>query len=175
MIEFSGGPIYWHWLSFAAAVFCVRTLMPFGMAYTLGRGVMVLGLTAAVMGLALFAEPGLTGLQQMGLAAVASLAVAYGLNWWGARANRSTRAELPPPGFAEYQTREIAVVADSARRLDRGRNLGDRAQQPPGAKQAGERPGHADPILNRHHETFGAEHRPDDFGGAGHVPELDAK
>ena len=88
MIEFFDTLSHWHWLGFAAVALGARAVMPFGMAYTLGRGVLALGLTAAIVGLALFAEPGLTGLQQLGLAAIASIAGAYGLNWWATRGYR---------------------------------------------------------------------------------------
>ncbi len=91
MIEFFDGLTHWHWLALAAAVLGVRALMPFGMAYTLGRGVLALGLAAGIVGLALAAAPGLTGFQQLALAVVASVAGATGLNWWAERGYR--RAE----------------------------------------------------------------------------------
>ncbi len=91
MIEFFDGLSHWHWFGLAAAVLGVRALMPFGMAYTLGRGVLALGLAAGTVGLALTAVPGLTGFQQLGLAVLASVAGAYGLNWWAERGYR--RAE----------------------------------------------------------------------------------
>ena len=91
MIEFFDGLTHWHWLGLAAAVLGVRALMPFGMAYTLGRGVLALALSAGIVGLALTAVPDLTGLQQLGLAALASIPSAYGLNWWAERGYR--RAE----------------------------------------------------------------------------------
>ena len=91
MIEFFDGLTHWHWLGFAAAVLGVRALMPLGMAYTLGRGVLALALAASMVGLALFAAPDLTGFQQLGLAVVASVASATGLNWWAERGYR--RAE----------------------------------------------------------------------------------
>ncbi len=91
MIEFFDGLTHWHWLGLAVAILSARALMPFGMAYTLGRGVLALGTTAAIVGLALYAEPSLTGFQQLGLAAFASVACAYGLNQWAGRGYR--RAE----------------------------------------------------------------------------------
>ena len=94
MIEIVDGLSYWHWLSLAAAVLGVRMLMPFGLAYTPGRGVFALGLAAAVVGLALYAEPGATGLQQLGLAAAATIAVAYGLSWWARRGYRRAESYL---------------------------------------------------------------------------------
>lgn len=91
MIEFFDGLTHWHWLALAAAVLCARAMMPFGMAYTLGRGVLALALAAAIVGLALTAAPGLTGFQQLVLALVASVACVYGLTWWAERGYR--RAE----------------------------------------------------------------------------------
>ncbi len=91
MIEFFDGLTHWHWLGLSAAVLGVRAVMPFGMVYTLGRGVLALALTAGIVGLALTAMPDLTGLQQLGLAALASAPSAYGLNWWAERGHR--RAE----------------------------------------------------------------------------------
>ena len=91
MIEFFDGLTHWHWLGLAMAILGARALMPFGMAYTLGRGVLALGTTAAIVGLALYAEPSLTGFQQLGLAAFTSVACAYGLNQWAGRGYR--RAE----------------------------------------------------------------------------------
>ena len=91
MIEFLDGLTHWHWLALAAVALGARALMPFGMAYTLGRGVLALGLTSAAVGLALYAEPDLTVLQQLSLATAASLAGVYGLNWWDRRGHR--RAE----------------------------------------------------------------------------------
>ncbi len=91
MIEFFDGLTHIHWFALAAAVLCIRALMPFGMAYTLGRGVLALALAAATVGLAMIAVPDLTGLQQLGLAVLASAPSAYGLNWWAERGYR--RAE----------------------------------------------------------------------------------
>ncbi len=94
MIEFFDGLTHWHWLGLAVATLGARALMPFGMADTLGRGVLALGLTAAIVGLALYAEPDLTGFQQLGLAAVASMACAYGLNRWAERGYRRAERHL---------------------------------------------------------------------------------
>lgn len=94
MAAFFDSLTHWHWLGLAAVVLCARVLMPFGMAYTLGRGVLALGLTAGIVALALYAEPDLSGLQQLGLAAVASMALAYGLNWWGGRGYRRAEHHL---------------------------------------------------------------------------------
>ncbi len=91
MIEFFDGLNHWHWLGLAAAVLGIRAMMPFGMAYTLGRGVLALALTAGIVGLALTAVPDLTGFQQLGLAVLVSAPSAYGLNWWAERGHR--RAE----------------------------------------------------------------------------------
>ncbi len=91
MIEFFDGLTHWHWLALAATALGARALMPFAMAYTLGRGVLALAAAAGIVGLALFAAPNLTGLQQLGLAVVASVASAFGLNWWAERGYR--RAE----------------------------------------------------------------------------------
>ncbi len=91
MFEFFGGLTHWHWLALSAAALGARALMPFGMAYTLGRGVLALALAAGMVGLALYAVPNLTGLQQLGLAVLASAPSAYGLNWWAERGRR--RAE----------------------------------------------------------------------------------
>jgi membrane protein implicated in regulation of membrane protease activity len=91
MIELFDGLTHWHWLGLAAAALGARVLMPFGMAYTLGRGVLALALGAGIVGLTLTAAPDLTGLQQLGLAVAASMAGAYGVNWWAARGYR--RAE----------------------------------------------------------------------------------
>ena len=91
MIEFFDGLTHWHWFALAAAVLCARAMMPFGMAYTLGRGVLALALAAGVVGLALTAAPALSGFQQLALAIVASVASVYGLTWWAERGYR--RAE----------------------------------------------------------------------------------
>jgi membrane protein implicated in regulation of membrane protease activity len=94
MTEFLDGLAHWHWLGLAAAALGARVLMPFAMAYTLGRGALALGLSAAIVGLALTAEPGLTVLQQLGLAVLASMASAYGLNWWAERGYRRAAHHL---------------------------------------------------------------------------------
>ena len=94
MIEFFDSLTHWHWLGLAAAILGARALMPFGMIYTFGRGVLALGLTAAIVGLALYAEPNLTGFQQLGLAVFASMASAYGLNWWAERGYRRAESHL---------------------------------------------------------------------------------
>jgi membrane protein implicated in regulation of membrane protease activity len=94
MIEFFDGLTDVHWLVLAAVILGARAMMPFGMIYTLGRGVLALGLTAAIVGLALYMAPGMTVLQQFGLAAVVALAGTYGLNWWGARGHRRAESHL---------------------------------------------------------------------------------
>jgi hypothetical protein len=91
MIEFFDDLTHWHWLGLAAAILGARVLVPFGMAYTLGRGILTLAFTAGIVGLALYAVPDLSGLRQLGLAVLASAPIAYGLNWWAARGTR--RAE----------------------------------------------------------------------------------
>ena len=91
MIEFFDGLTHLHWRALAAAVLCARAMMPFGMAYTLGRGVLALALAAGTVGLALYGAPDLSGFQQLALAVLASAASAYGLNWWAERGYR--RAE----------------------------------------------------------------------------------
>ncbi len=91
MIEFFDGLSHFHWLALAATALGTRAMMPFGMAYTLGRGILTLALAAGTVGLVLTAAPGLTGFQQLGLAALASVAGAAGLNWWAERGTR--RAE----------------------------------------------------------------------------------
>ncbi len=106
MIEFFDGLTHWHWLGLAVATLGARALMPFGMADTLGRGVLALGLTAAIVGLALYAEPDLTGFQQLGLAAVASMACAYGLNRWAERGYRRAARH-----FDQIFTLTQAIVA----------------------------------------------------------------
>ena len=110
MFEFFDGFTHWHWLALAAAVLSARALMPFGMAYSIGRGVLALGLAAAIVGLALFAAPGITGLQQLGLAAVASMASAYGLKWWAARGFRRATHHL-----GQVFTLTEAIVAGKGR------------------------------------------------------------
>ena len=110
MIEFFDGLTHWHWFGLAGAVFSARAIMPFGMAYTLGRGVLALGLAAAIVGLAFYAAPGMTGLQQLGLAAVASMASAYGLNWWAARGFRRAMHHL-----GQVFTLTEAIVAGQGR------------------------------------------------------------
>ncbi|MHA1154427.1 MAG: hypothetical protein ACTSQ7_17590 [Alphaproteobacteria bacterium] len=94
MIEFFDGLTHWHWLGLAVAVLGARALMPFGMACTLGRGVLALGLAAGTVGLALTAAPDLTGAPQLALAVVASVASAYSLNWWAARGYRRAEQHL---------------------------------------------------------------------------------
>ena len=91
MIEFFDDLTHWHWLGLAVAFLGARALVPFGMVYTLGRGILTLAFTAGIVGLALYAAPDLSGLQQLGLAVLASAPIAYGLNWWAARGTR--RAE----------------------------------------------------------------------------------
>ncbi len=110
MIEFFDGLTHWHWLGLAAAILGVRALMPFGMVYTLGRGVLALALTAGIVGLALAAAPGLTGLQQLGLAVIASVASATGLNWWTARGYRRAERYLD-----QIFTLTQAIVAGTGR------------------------------------------------------------
>ncbi len=110
MIEFFDGLTHWHWLGLAAAVLGARALMPFGMAYTLGRGVLALALTAGIVGLALYAEPDLNGFQQLGLAVFASVASAYGMNWWTERADRRAEQYLD-----QIFTLTQAIVAGTGR------------------------------------------------------------
>ncbi len=110
MIEFFDGLTHWHWLGLAVATLGARALMPFGMGDTLGRGGLALGLTAATVGLALYAEPGLTGLQQLGLAVIASVAGAYGLNWWAERGYRRAARH-----FDQIFTLTQAIVAGRGR------------------------------------------------------------
>lgn len=106
MIEFFDGLTHWHWLGLSVATLGARALMPFGMVDTLGRGVLALGLTAATVGLALYAAPGLTGFQQLGFAAVASMAFAYGLNRWAERGYRRAARH-----FGQIFTLTQAIVA----------------------------------------------------------------
>lgn len=110
MIEFFDGLTHWHWLVLAAVILGARALMPFGMVYTLGRDVLALGLTAILVGLALYAEPGLNGFQQLGLAAVASVAGTYGLNWWAERGYRRAESHLN-----QIFTLTQAIVAGTGR------------------------------------------------------------
>ena len=110
MIEFFDGLTHWHWLGLAAAVLGARAVMPFGMAYTLGRGVLTLALTAGIVGLALTAVPDLTGLQQLGLALLASAPSAYGLNWWAERGYRRAEQYLD-----QIFTLTQAIVAGTGR------------------------------------------------------------
>ena len=117
MIEFFDGLTHWHWLGLAAAVLGVRALMPFGMAYTLGRGVLTLALTAGIVGLALYAVPDLTGFQQLGLAVIASVASAYGLNWWSKRGYRRAEQYLD-----QIFTLTQAIVAGTGRLEIEGRS-----------------------------------------------------
>ena len=110
MIEFLDGLTHWHWLGLAAAVLGVRALMPFGMVYTLGRGVLALALTAGIVGLALYAEPDLTGFQQLGLAVIAAAPSAYGVNWWAQRGYRRAEQHL-----GQIFTLTQAIVAGTGR------------------------------------------------------------
>ena len=110
MIEFFDGLSHLHWLGLAAVVLGARAMMPFGMAYTLGRGVLALALAAAIVGLALYAAPDLTGVQQLGLAIVASAASAYGLNWWAERGYRRAEQYLD-----QIFTLTQAIVAGTGR------------------------------------------------------------
>ena len=110
MIEFVDGLTHWHWLSLAAAVLGVRALMPLSMAYTSGRGVLALALAAGIVGLALYAEPDLTGLQKLGLAVLASIASACGLNWCAERGYRRAEQYLD-----EIFTLTQAIVAGTGR------------------------------------------------------------
>jgi hypothetical protein len=88
MIEIFDGLTSWHWLGLATGMLGAHLLMPFGMAYTLGRGVLTLALTAGIVGLALGAAPDLTGWQQLGLAVLFAVPSAYGLNFWAERGHR---------------------------------------------------------------------------------------
>ena len=126
MIEFFDGLTHWHWLGLAAAVLGVRALMPFGMAYTLGRGVLTLALTAGIVGLALYAEPDLTGLRQLGLAVIASVASAYGLNWWSKRGYRRAEQYLD-----QIFTLTQAIVAGTGRLDIEGRSWSVRGSDLP--------------------------------------------
>jgi membrane protein implicated in regulation of membrane protease activity len=110
MIEFFDGLSHLHWFGLAAVVLGARAMMPFGMAYTLGRGVLALALAAAIVGLALYAAPDLTGVQQLGLAIVASAASAYGLNWWAERGYRRAEQYLD-----QIFTLTQAIVAGTGR------------------------------------------------------------
>ena len=110
MIEFFDDLSHLHWFGLAAVALGARAMMPFGMAYTLGRGVLALALTAAIVGLALYAAPDLTGLQQLGLAIVASAASAYGLNWWAERGHRRAEQYLD-----QIFTLTQAIVAGTGR------------------------------------------------------------
>ncbi len=110
MIEFVDGLTHWHWLSLAAAVLGVRALMPLGVAYTPGRGVLALALAAGIVGLAVHAEPDLTGLQQLGLAVLASIASACGLNWCAERGYRRAEQYLD-----QIFTLTQAIVAGTGR------------------------------------------------------------
>ena len=75
MTEFFDSLTHWHWLGLAAFLLVARALMPFGMAFTIGRSVLAFGLAAAVVGLALRVDSSLMGLQQLGLAVLAVMAV----------------------------------------------------------------------------------------------------
>ncbi len=126
MIEFFGGLSHWHWLGLAAAVLGVRALMPFGMAYTLGRGVLPAALTAGIVGLALTAVPDLSGFQQLGLAVLASAPSAYGLNWWAARGYRRAEQYLD-----QIFTLTQAIVAGTGRIEIEGRSWSIRGNDLP--------------------------------------------
>ncbi len=117
MIEFFDGLTHWHWLGLAAAVLCARALMPFGMAHTLGRGVLALALAAGIVGLTLTAVPDLTGLQQLGLAALASAPSAYGMNWWAERGYRRAEQYLD-----QIFTLTQAIVAGTGELVIEGRS-----------------------------------------------------
>ena len=94
MIELLDGLTSWHWLSLGAILLGARILMPLGMAFTIGQGVLALGTAATITGLALFADPTLTGLQQIGLAVFATVASACGLGWWAGRDYRRAERHL---------------------------------------------------------------------------------
>ncbi len=126
MIEFFDGLTHWHWLGLAAAVLGARALMPFGMVYTLGRGVLALALTAGLVGLALTAVPDLTGFQQLGLAALASAPCAYGLNWWAERGHRRAERYLD-----QIFTLTQAIVAGTGRLEIEGRSWSIRGSDLP--------------------------------------------
>ena len=126
MIEFFDGLTHWHWLGLAAAVLGVRALMPFGMVYTLGRGVLALALTAGIVGLALYAVPDLTGFQQLGLAVLASAPSAYGLNWWARRGYRRAEQYLD-----QIFTLTQAIVAGTGRIEIEGRSWSVRGSDLP--------------------------------------------
>ncbi len=126
MIEFFDGLTYWHWLGLSAAVLGVRAVMPFGMVYTLGRGVLALALTAGMVGLALTAVPDLTGFQQLGLAVLASAPSAYGLNWWAERGHRRAERYLD-----QIFTLTQAIVAGTGRLEIEGRSWSIRGSDLP--------------------------------------------
>ena len=126
MIEFFDGLTHWRWLGLSAAILGVRALMPFGMIYTLGRGVLALALTAGIVGLALLAVPDLTGFQQLGLAVVASAPGAYGLNWWAERGHRRAERYLD-----QIFTLTQAIVAGTGRIEIEGRSWSIRGSDLP--------------------------------------------
>ncbi len=126
MIEFFDGLTHWHWLGLSAAILGVRALMPFGMIYTLGRGVLALALTAGIVGLALLAVPDLTGFQQLGLAVLASVPGAYGLNWWAERGHRRAERYLD-----QIFTLTQAIVAGTGRIEIEGRSWSIRGSDLP--------------------------------------------
>ncbi len=126
MIEFFDGLTHWHWLGLAAVVLGARALMPFGMAYTLGRGVLALALTAGIVGLALTAVPDLTGFQQLGLAVLASAPSAFGLNWWAERGHRRAEHYLD-----RIFTLTQAIVAGTGRLEIEGRSWSIRGNDLP--------------------------------------------
>ena len=94
MIELLDGLTPWHWLCLGAVLLGARSVMPLGMAFTIGHGALALGAAATMTGLALFADPALTGLQQIGLAAFAAVAGFYGLGWWAGRGHRRAERHL---------------------------------------------------------------------------------
>ncbi len=110
MIDFFDGLSHLHWFVLTTVVLSARAMMPFGLAYTLGRGVLALALATGAVGVALYAAPDLTGLQQLGLAIVASAASAYGLNWWAERGYRRAEQYLD-----QIFTLTQAIVAGTGR------------------------------------------------------------
>ena len=123
MIEFFDGLTHWHWLGLTAVVLGARALMPFGMAYTLGRGVLALALTAGIVGLALTAVPDLTGFQQLGLAVLASAPSAYGMNWWAERRGHGSTRDQGP------------ILVDPGQRPARGRRSQGRRHRRDGPRR----------------------------------------
>ena len=94
MIELLDGLTPWHWLCLGAVLLGARILMPLGMAFTIGQGVLILGTAATITGLAVLADATLTGLQQIGLAAFATMASCYGLGRWAGRDYRAAERHL---------------------------------------------------------------------------------